>query len=124
MKKFILLSLFAIGLMVSLPLMSSGSTSPPPDQVNFVADLQQDVQSYEVQAIAIDYPFAFEFTAIRPPGLCTAENVVQKAPDFEMFYRLNYRTCLSCKFVNSNNKIFLLNKAPDGQIRIRDDTSV
>ena len=122
MRKFILLAIFSIGMFAMLPSMSSGSGSPP-DQVCFVADSHQAVQAYDVQAINVKTFVAFELQAIKHP-VCTAENVVQKTPDFNKFYRMNYRTCLYSNGVRSQNKRITKNKVSFGEIRIRDDTSV
>lgn len=122
MRKFILLAIFSIGMFAMLPSMSSASGSPP-DQVCFVADSHQAVQAYDVQEINVKTFFAFELQAIKQP-VCTAENVVQKTPDFNKFYLLNYRTCLNTKDVSNQRKFLTKNKVSYDQIRIRDDTSV
>lgn len=120
MKKFIALAIFMIGLFIALPSTGSGSTSPPPDQVSFVADLQLTVHSFDVQAIANETFVVTEYLAIKPPAVCTAENITQKNPDFKMFYRLNYRACLYSHRFRSTTK----DNVSIDQVKIRDDTSV
>ena len=59
MKNFIVLMIFAIGLMVSLPSTSSGSGSPP-DQVSFVQDQPIDFTAMVVnQEFVANYELTF-----------------------------------------------------------------
>ena len=122
MRKFILLAIFSIGLMLVWPPGGYDKAEKHTDQVSMVADIGH------ADFVAIDHVttqyVSFEFAAIKPPGVCTAENVVQKSPDFNKFYRLNYRTCLNTKDVSNQRKFLTKNKVSHDQIRIRNDTSL
>lgn len=121
MKGIIALICFTIGLMFVWPPGEQVKASTS-DQVSMVADIGH-ADFVAIDQVTTQY-VSFEFAAIKPPGVFTAKNVIQKSPDFNKFYRLNYRTCLYSYGVRSQNKNITKNKVSFGEIRIRDDTSL
>jgi hypothetical protein len=122
MKKFIAFCIFMIGMMIMWPPGEQAKASTNTDQVCIVVDIGH-ADYIAIDQVTTQY-VPFELAAIKPPGVITAENVVQKSPDFGKFYSLNYRTCLNTKDVSNQRKFITKNKVSPGQIRIRDDTSV
>lgn len=97
--------------------------SPVADQVCMIADIGH-ADFIAIDQVTIPQYSTYEFAAIKPPGVATTENVVQKSPDFMKFYQLNYRTWLNTKSFQDQRKFLTKNKVSPDQIRIRDDTSV
>lgn len=122
MRKFIALAIFSIGMLVMWP-PGEQVKAATSDQVCFVVDSHQAVQAYDVQVINAENFVAYELQAIKQP-VCTAENVIQESPDFNKFYRLNYRTCLYDNGVRSLYKSQGKSCVHQSIIRIRDDTSL
>lgn len=122
MKKFIAFCIFMIGLMLVWPPGEQAKATTNTDQVCMVADIGH-ADFIAIDQVTTQYS-PFEFAAIKPPGIATAENVVQKSPDFMKFYSLNYRTCLNTKDVSNQRKFITKNKVSVDRIRIRADTSV
>ena len=121
MKKFIAFCIFMIGMMIMWP-PGEQAKAATTDQVCMVADIGH-ADFIAIDQVTTQY-VSFEFAAIKPPGVCTAENVVQKSPDFMKFYSLNYRTCLNTKDVSNQRKFITRNKVSVDQVRIRADTSI
>ena len=131
MKNLIALMILAIGMLVMWP-PGDWAKASASEKVSFVADIghagviatvQENTSDVVVQFANVEKFEVFELAAIKPE-VCTAENVVQKSPDFNKFYLLNYRTCLHANGVRSQNKFLAKNKVSIDRIRIRDDTSV
>ena len=122
MKKFIAIAIFSIGLFIASPL-AHAIAAPPPDQVSFVvADIQQASPAYEFQAIAIEAPVYFVESTLRVTPVYLADVVVQQSPNFMMFYKLHYRTCLQSQVQSQNLQ---RNFIAQGMVfRIRSDTSL
>src|SRR3972149_2947789 len=119
MKNFIVFMIFAIGMFAMGSHMSYASPSPPGKVCLIAADgytvdqVSPETTSVQVfQYAMLDQFKSFELVAVKPPGECTAEAIVQKAPDFKRFIELNYRTCLySMAFNNQKNKLIQKNMA-------------
>lgn len=130
MKAFILLICFSFGILLTMP-PGNQVQAANTHQVTLVSDVGQVMPAY----VQVTYDFValplvvqeigvYDTHVSSVPIVCTAE-VVQKRPDFNSFYCLNYRTCLYASDVRSvNKKLIQKNKVSAGQIKIRDDTSV
>lgn len=121
MKKFIAFCIFMIGLVLCWPPGEQVKASVS-DHVCFVADIGH-AETVATIPNNIEYQ-SYEFVALKPPIVCVADGIIQKAPDFYKMYALNYRTCLNSQLTINYNK--LQNKSCVNQsiIRIRDDTQV
>lgn len=114
MKAFILLICFSFGMLLTMP-PGNKAQAANTHQITLVSDVGQVMPAYEYQ-VAIDFaarPLVVQDIGAAsdvPIAVCTAE-IVQKRPDFNSFYNLNYRTCLSAgnvpypkKFLTKNTE--------------------
>lgn len=121
MKRFIAFCIFMIGLVLCWPPGEQIKASVS-DHVCFVADIGH---AETVATIQNNIEFkSYEFVALKPPIVCVADGIIQKAPDFYKMYALNYRTCLNSQIVRNQNKVQRRNCVNEKIIRIRDDTSL
>jgi hypothetical protein len=130
MKAFILLICFSFGMLLTMP-PGNQAQAANTHQVTLVSDVGQLMPAYEMVTfdfvalpLVVQEIGAYDLPVSSVPIVCTAD-VVQKRPDFNSFYCLNYRTCLYASEVRSVNKrLMQKDKVSAGQIKIRDDTSV
>lgn len=109
MKNLIAIMILAFGMLLTMP-PGNQAQAANTHQVTFVSDVGQIMPAY-VQAtydfvalpLVVQEIGTYDTPASNVPIVCTAD-VVQKRPDFNLFYRLNYRTCLYSMAVNSQNK--------------------
>jgi len=109
MKAFILLICFSFGMLLTMP-PGNKAQAANAHQVTLVSDVGQIMPAYEMVAfdfvalpLVVQDIGAYDLPVLNVPIVCTAD-VVQKRPDFNSFYCLNYRTCLYSMAVNSQNK--------------------
>lgn len=109
MKAFILLICFSFGMLLVMP-PGNRVQAANTHQVTLVSDVGQIMPDYvQVTCDFVALPLvvheivAYDLHVSTLPIVCTAD-VVQKRPDFNSFYYLNYRTCLYSMAVNSQNK--------------------
>lgn len=115
MKAFILLICFSFGMLLTMP-PGNQAQAANTHQVTLVSDVGQNMQAYD--QVTFDFVAlpcvvqeigAYDTPAANVPIVCTAD-VVQKRPDFNLFYCLNYRTCLSDGKVQNQKKFISKNK--------------
>lgn len=115
MKAFILLICFSFGMLLTMP-PGNKAQAANTHQITFVSDVGQVMPSYEYQ-VNIDFSArplvvqeigVYDLPASDVPIVCTAD-VIQKRPDFNSFYNLNYRTCLSAGNVQYRKKFLTKN---------------
>lgn len=114
MKAFILLIFFSFGMLLTMP-PGNQAQAANTHQVTLVSDVGQIAPAYQVTFDFVALPYVvqeigvFDTPALNVPIVRTAD-VVQKLPDFNSFYSVNYRTCLSDGKVQNQKNFISKNK--------------